>query len=300
VTVKLEANAHCAGTCACDATDVAGSRDEHPSAGSGRIEWAQVAGRTAVVRARAASPLKILAPHTGNSASWVFTSTYGGGLVAGDRIGIRAAAGRGTTCFLGTQASTKVYRASATVGARQALGLTIADDALCVVAPDPVTCFAGAVFEQRQQIDVAPGGSLVWLDWLTSGRRARGERWAFARYESRTDVYFGGRHVLRNALLLDPADGPLGAPFRMGRLECLATVLILGDRLRGRATEVLSDITAQPPGPAGAVWFSASPLAGGALVRVAGIDTEAVGRWMRHHLTFVPHLLGADPWARKM
>ena len=48
--------------------------------------------------------------------------------------------------------------------------------------------------------------------------------------------------------------------------------------------------------------FAASPLPGGApgaVLRVAGPDAEHVGRWLRERLTFVPELLGDDPWARK-
>jgi hypothetical protein len=45
--------------------------------------------------------------------------------------------------------------------------------------------------------------------------------------------------------------------------------------------------------------MSAAPLAGGdgALLRVAGLSVEHVGRTLRQVLNFVPSLLGDDPWS---
>jgi urease accessory protein len=270
-----------------------------PAPGHGLVEVARVAGRTAVVRARADSPLKLLAPRGRARSAWVFASTYGGGLVAGDDVRLRVKVGPGATLLLGTQASTKVYRSTDGRVTRQALGATVADGGLLVVAPDPLTPFAGAVHEQRQRVDLAPGGSLVLLDWITSGRRARGERWAFGRYASRNDVYQGGVHALADRLALDPADGPLDAPSRLGRFECLALVVIIGPQLAGASKLVLDEVGSRPLRRRETLVDAASPLRDGVVLRVAAEATELLGRYLRETLAFVPELLGEDPWARK-
>src|SRR4029079_4497747 len=96
-----------------------------------------------------------------------------------------------------------------------------------VVIPDPVACFAGATYEQRTTIRLAGDASLVFLDALTCGRSARGERWAFTRYASRTRIEREGRLVAHDAVVLDAQrGGPL--PERMGRFEALATIISIG------------------------------------------------------------------------
>ena len=117
-----------------------------------------------------------------------YSSTFGGGLVAGDQIHLDMQLTPNTTCVLSTQASTKVYRDPAKKGCQQTLKANIADGALLVSVPDPITCFADALYEQQQQFHLAPEGSVVLLDWLTSGRRKRGESWDFTRYRSQIDI----------------------------------------------------------------------------------------------------------------
>ena len=63
--------------------------------------------------------------------------------------------------------------------------------------------------------------------------------------------------------------------------------------------ELLAEANARPVHRGESLIFSASPLFGGMVLRVAGIRTEIVGQWIRDRLRFVPDLIGGDPWARK-
>ena len=168
-----------------------------------------------------------------------------------------------------------------------------------MVLPDPLTCFAGAAFEQRAKVELAETASLVLVDWLTSGRHARGERWAFQRYLSRIEAVVGSKCVFRDAILLDQADGPIDGEHRMGRCDCFGTLLLLGKRVEAASAAILAWAGAQPVNRGEELVFSASPVPGGAVIRVAGARTEQVGRWIRQRLDFVPDLLGGDPWVRK-
>ena len=76
-------------------------------------------------------------------------------------------------------------------------------DALLAVVPDPIVCFADADFTQTQRYDLHPDASLVMVDWITSGRHASGERWAFSRYESRFESD-AARPDFFDALVLEP------------------------------------------------------------------------------------------------
>jgi urease accessory protein len=231
-------------------------------------------------------------------------SSMGGGLVDKDRIEISLRVSSGATSFVGTQASTKVFRSPSGTGCRQELGATVENDATLAVLPDPVTCFAGARYEQTQRFDVHEMGNLLLLDWLTSGRWSSGERWAFSRYSSRTDVFVGGEHRVADALVLDPRDGDLTGAFRMGDFNCLATVVAVGQRFNALVESALRDVGSQRIGSQGvggemSVVESVSPIKGGALLRVVGASAEIVGRFLRQRLEPVTQILGESPWERK-
>ncbi|HEX4796226.1 MAG TPA: urease accessory protein UreD [Humisphaera sp.] len=262
-----------------------------------RIE--QVDGQSAVTRLQAHSPLRLLAPRSAGKSAWVFTSTFGGGLLAGDRIDLEVEVGQGATCLLGTQSQTKVYRSDQPLAASQVLNAQVAIDATLIALPDAIACFRNANFAQQQRIDLAPSASLCWLDWFTSGRRARGERWAFRSYISRADITVGNKLIFRDALRLDATDGKIDHPYRMGNCDCFATALLIGPRFANYAKELLIWSSTQPAAMQESVIFAASPVSEGVVLRVAGATTEAVGRWLRNRLGCITQELGDDPWERK-
>lgn len=265
--------------------------------GPGRVVVATTAGQSHVIRSSATSPLKLLSPRAGQDCAWVFTSTYGGGLLGGDSISLDVEVGPEAKCLLSTQASTKVYR---TIGppSRQTLNVHARAGSLIVSMPDPIVCYGRSWYEQRQRFELDSNAGLVMLDWLTSGRYGRGERWAFDRYDSRTEVFVDKRCAFRDRIVLDPADGPLESAQRMGGVNCLATVLLMGEMLAGHVKGLLEWAAAQPA-PSNEWLFSASPVPGGMVIRVAGSQTEQVARWIHQRLDFVSAAIGQSPWARK-
>jgi urease accessory protein len=254
------------------------------------------AGRTVVTRAFAASPLKLLQPANAGRAAWVYASTYGGGLVNGDRIALDIDVGEDASAFVSTQAATKIYRSPA--GTTNALAARVARGGTLVSLPDPVVCFAGANCRQTQTIDLSADAGLVLLDWFTSGRRASGERWQFDNYEGRLVVRRDGRLIVYDAVVLRQTDGELAA--RLDRTNVFAVVTILGPAFYRDAERVVSAVAALPVQKRAEVLQAASLIAGeGCVLRVAGVSLEAVSHVIRQHLTFLPRVLGDDPWARK-
>jgi len=161
----------------------AGGAETAPRAGRGDISVVLGAdGRSRASRLYATSPLRLLTPANHGHAAWLYASSYGGGLVDGDRVSVEVAVECGASAFLSTQASTKVYRSQS--GTESRLQARVADGAMLVLAPDPVVCYAGSRYTQWQHVALEPGGSLVLVDWVTSGRRAAGERWQFEEIQT--------------------------------------------------------------------------------------------------------------------
>jgi len=271
-----------------------------PGAGQGILEFQYVRGNTALTRVMASNPLTLLNPRqrAGNCA-WVVTGALGGGLLGGDSVQMDVTVGADCRAVLGTQASTKVYRCENGSASSQQLSARVQEHAILILAPDPVSCFAGSVYNQRQRFDLAPTAALIVVDWITSGRRARGERWEMTRCQLRTDISVGGRKIVRDALRLDAADGELASPARMGRFDCWATIVLIGPALATAADELLHFTAEQRVAADAPLIFSAGPIRGGAMVRIAGDSTEHVTHWLREHLSFIIDLAGEDPWSRK-
>lgn len=267
------------------------------SAGHGELCFGAGPSGTTLHRALAHAPLKLLTPDNHGPAAWVFVATYGGGLVGGDSIALEVEVARGASGLLSTQASSKIYRARDGEGARQTIEARVAEDALLCVLPDLVAPFAGARYEQASTYALAPTASLVALEALSCGRSARGERWAFDRVASRTTIVRAGDVIARDALLLDASDQDLTRA--LGRFDALATLFAFGPKAR-RTREAMLSAAKAPLTHRGEVVVSASAIGeDGALLRVAGVNVEALQRFLRSTLASLRDELGDDPFARK-
>ena len=272
-------------------------RPVQASPGRGSLEViARPDGRSVVSRAYATSPLRLLTPENHGRAAWVYTSSYGGGLVDGDCVELDIEVGAGAAAYVSTQASTKVYRSER--GAATDVRAAVAAGGLLILMPDPVVCFAASRYAQTQRFEVAGGANLIVVDWLSSGRAASGERWQFDEYVSRLRVDVDGTLVVHDTLALRAADGDLTR--RLGRFDVLALVLVLGSDLRGIASGMVEQVGQLPVTRRHDLIVGAAPIGdGGCLLRVAGRSVEQVGRVIREYLAIVPSMLGDDPWARK-
>lgn len=267
--------------------------------GQAALAVSMVHGLSTATTAWARTPMKLLTPRSRGESVWAYTSSFGGGMVAGDRTELDVTVDAGARCFLGTQASTKIYRNPARLPCSHQTTAKVNDNALLVLAPDPVQCFTSSCYEQRQCFTLSKSANLVLVDWMSAGRTARGERWNFQRYLSRNHIDVGGEKLLIDALLLDADDGALDSKFRGGRFNCLATLVLIGPQLLVHARELIDWCAAQSIQQQSSFVFAASPLRDGALLRLAGTSVEEVGRAIHQRLGFVSTLLKDDPFSRK-
>lgn len=267
-----------------------------PQAGSAHLTFTRSGSDTVLTRAFATSPAKLIETRGRGPTCWVYAATLGGGFVGGDEIRLRADVTTGARAVLTTQASTKVYRSLRP--SRQSLSASVDADALLAVVPDPIVCFADAHFAQTQRYDLHPDASLVMVDWMTSGRHAAGERWAFTRYENRVDIRRGARRVFFDALVLEPNIDSVAE--RMGRIDVLATTVITGPLVAAAAVDIVRRLSEAPIAAGADLISSAAPLRdGGALLRMAGSSVEQMAHALRAHLAFLSPLAGDDLWSRK-
>jgi urease accessory protein len=276
---------------------------EHPldhdaASPRGDIVCRRVAGRSVLTRLWATDPLKLLSPRSNIDAAEVVMSSFGGGLLGGDKVGLRATVGPQAKLLLSTQSSSKVYRTTGRASV-QSLDAVVEDDGLLVVLPDPLCAFAGARFHQRQSFNLAASANLIWLDWITSGRHGRGERWAMDEVITRATVNIDGRERLCETLTLDDGHDSIASTFRAGRFDCYAVLAVFGPELAEMAEAARQIVRTLDLSSPITLLAADSAVTGGAVFRMLGPDAQTVRALLSRLLRPLNDRIGGDPWARK-
>jgi urease accessory protein len=265
-------------------------------AGQTRLAFERVGERTIVSRARAKSPVRLLMPRNHGHAAWVYTSLLGDGLVDGDHLSMELDVAEGASALLSSRGHTRVYRSPR--GCRSDVVARVGEGALLAWVPDPTTCYAGARYEQRLDIQLAPGASLVLMELVTTGRKANGERWTFSRFSSTLRVHREGRALFDECWLLDPAQGEISE--RLGRFDAIGTALLVGPACGSAREALASRLGALPVTPRAGLICSASPLGSDGLVlRAAATSPEVLQHTAQEWLSFLSSILGDSPWAHQ-
>ncbi|XP_077253438.1 urease accessory protein D isoform X1 [Tasmannia lanceolata] len=292
---------------------------------SGCVVVEKIRGKSTVTRCFSKYPLKFIVPTKAGSsktdAVWIYSLSYGGGLVSGDCISYGITVGEDCTTVLKTQASTKVYKSVGSKCSQQILEAKIGRNALLAVIPDPVTCFSSARYSQKQVFRVFSDSSLIIVDWLTSGRHETGEKWEFELYKSTNHIFLEGNEPLfLDSVMLE--QGPTtSVAERMQGYQVIAMVILIGPKLKHVQNlvhdEVKKMMSEQFCGPAytsrrsmemksehsqskPALIANCSPFgskAVGMVVRIAAMKTQLVYDFLRHHLASMEPLLGASPYS---
>ncbi|KAL0321456.1 UNVERIFIED_CONTAM: Urease accessory protein D [Sesamum radiatum] len=285
---------------------------------SGKLVVERVEGRSTLTRCFSKYPFKFIVPNKAGSskadAVWIYTITYGGGIVSGDSIACDVTVGDGAIAVLTTQSSTKVHSFSLCTSLLL-LFASIGKDALLVVIPDPVTCFSTAKYSQIQNFKVLPESSLLLVDWITSGRHERGEKWAFSHYKSTNHILLQGNETL----FLDTTSlehrRHSSIPERLQDYQVIAMIVLLGPKLKLIQSQIQEDVkklmsqqlrlpsisTGCSSESGSSYWlpkpsFLAScstfgPKGTGVVIRVASMTTESVYSFLQDQFASLEELL---------
>ncbi|GMI73332.1 urease accessory protein D [Hibiscus trionum] len=284
----------------------------------GKVVVEKVRGKSTVTRSFSKYPLKLIFPTkvgpSETDAVWIYTLTYGGGIVSGDSISVDFTVGDGCTAVLTTQSSTKVYKSLGSKSSDQVLEARIGSGALFVVIPDPVTCFSTARYSQKQVFRVVSDSNLVIVDWFTSGRHESGEKWDFDLYRSTNSIFAqGNQPVFLDTVVLEQ-DSPGNIEQRMHGYQVIAMVIIYGPKLKHVQDQVQENVkrlmsqqlhipstktnsdncSIRPAFIASCSVFG--PKGMGVVVRIASTTTEAVYKFLHHQLAGMEPLLGVAPY----
>ena len=268
----------------------------HVGPGLGQLTARHADGQTSITTAAAGDPLKLLVTRPRGPAAWVFATTYGGGLLAGDRTRLDLDLGADTRVFMGSQASTKVYKSEDLRQAEVTVTGRVGPGALLAWLPDPVVPFAASRLDQSLHLDLAADADAVVLDALTAGRLAREERWDLTRARSRLAIDRAGKPLLRDALDLRSSH----LRERLGTCGVLATLVLTGPRLAPLAAAIATEVQAAAAGPwDGGLLIGVAPRGQDLLLRLAAPAWPVAEVWLHRRLAPLASLLDGAPWLRR-
>ncbi|CAM6103881.1 unnamed protein product [Calypogeia fissa] len=298
---------------------------------TGSVKVERVLGKSVATHVHADYPLQFMIPKKATPADvdsvLVYALNFGGGIVSGDAIFCELKVGEDTTVVLTTQGCTNVFKSVKGQTSHQTLKASVGSGALLAVLPDSLVCFANARYSQVQAFDIATNGNLVLVDWLTSGRVARGEIWNFDLFKSINHIYIeGDTPLLLDSVCLEQGMG-LSIADRMDDFQVLGLVVIYGPKLAlmrkaiqsnvqsltARAMKNQKSFSSRGASAAQGSWpkqtlsthelfASCSPLGPseeGLVVRVAARETKTVYQFLKEQLSALQPLIGIPPYARR-
>lgn len=204
-------------------------------------------GTTRLADLRQDAPLRLLFPRgpAGEPLTACLTNTAGG-LVGGDRLGVRAVAEEGAALLVMAQAAEKVYR-SLGPDCVLSVDLEAADGAWLEWLPQETIIFDRARLRRRTRVSLTPGARLLAGEMLVFGRTAHGEVLREGLIRDAWEVRVGGRLAWADVLHLDgDLRAVLDHPATFDGATACATLVFHGPALED-TRDALREI-AVPPG----------------------------------------------------
>ncbi|CAG8890615.1 unnamed protein product [Penicillium salamii] len=266
---------------------------QKPQPGTGELEVNAFCGSSSIIALSCTYPLKLVSPPSRltDHAVLVFMMSYGGGLVAGDRVDLNIGVRPKSRLALLTQGSTKVYKTpSKSICSYQILTVTVEAGAALLLLPDPVQPFK----------DSSPRLGF-------GGRAARGEPWEFFGWKGRNEIWslpdpeMGIRKklLLRDVLVLDETSSTKpNYSDEMDDLGVFGTLIIRGPLFRALGDFFLTEFSRLPrirangknneqvdlkQGESVKTWTAAS-VRSSVIVKFGSQDVDAAKRWLRDML----------------
>lgn len=187
-------------------------------------------GATRLLRLEQRQPLRALFPGDPDRLQAVLVNT-GGGIVAGDRLGVEVAVEAGASLLVTTQAAEKVYRSTG-AEAQLATRLSVAEGAHLEWLPQETILFEAARLRRTLALELRADATFLGGEILVFGRRARGEAFGRGALRDAWEVRHDDRLIWADRLRVIPAEtsDPFTAPFALAATAALATIVVRSPR----------------------------------------------------------------------
>lgn len=155
-------------------------------------------GRTVLAAQSFRAPFHLSKPYWDSDARVLIIQVVNptAGILAGDRLESDITVEANAALLVTTPSASRVFKMNGGA-AESRQQFHVATGAWLEVMPEPLVPHRGSRYRQVTQVDVAAGGSLFFVDQLTSGRVGHGEAWLWDRLQLELTVHVGGELALR-------------------------------------------------------------------------------------------------------
>ncbi len=150
------------------------------------------------------APFHLSKPHHEAGALVINLVSPTAGLFDGDEVDLSLVVEPGARAVLTTPCASRVHQSR---GGRPALlrqSITVQAGGFAEYFPELLIPQRGARYRQETTLRVAPGGTLLFFEWLAPGRVAHGESFAYEELDWHTDLWIGDTLAARERYSLRP------------------------------------------------------------------------------------------------
>lgn len=184
-------------------------------------------GTTVVRREEVSAPFHLSKPYWTGDVLVLQAVNATAGVFAGDRLGLSLEVEPGARALLTSPSAARIHTMPRG-RAEQAQTFKVGRGAWLEVMPELFIPQAGCRYHQHTEIEVAPGGTLFFVETLAPGRTARGESLAFDEVRWSLDLRRDGRLMVRERYALRGGNHPstwcLRHPFQAGYFASISIV----------------------------------------------------------------------------
>lgn len=119
------------------------------------------------------------------------------GFFDGDKIVSEVTVGQGASLALSMPSSSRVFRTRSGKDAVCGQKFSIEAGGFLEWNPEAFIPHAGARYVQKTEVDIEPGAGLLFIDWISPGRVARGEIFLYENLRYEFNLRFGGKLLAR-------------------------------------------------------------------------------------------------------
>lgn len=162
-------------------------------------------GRTVVRREEVSAPFHLSKPYWTGDVLVIQAVNATAGVFAGDRLGLSLEVEPGARVLLTSPSASRIHTMPRG-RAEQQQTFKVGTGAWLEVLPELFIPQAGCRYHQHTDIEVAPGGTLFFVETLAPGRVARGESLAFDEVRWGLDLRRAGHLLVRERYTLRGGD----------------------------------------------------------------------------------------------
>lgn len=177
-------------------------------------EWRN--GKTILKKSFCTPPFKIadITENKKHSGLTLMLMSSSPGVLDGDEYHLQIDVAEECSLELQTQSYHRLFQMQK--GARQFLQVNLKAGASLTYIPHPIVPHENSMFFSKSIIVMDETSSLTWGEVMTCGRSLNGEVFKFSSYHNTTEIFFGEKLVVKENILMKPAELNPGS---IGQLE---------------------------------------------------------------------------------